>query len=198
MTRSMSVTSDEGVPRLLDLVEIGHVGHRAPGVEVGEDHRLVVAGEHVGRLGHEVHAAEHDELGLVVLLGEHREAVAVATGVGPPDHLVALVVVSEDEGPRSPRAALAAAIRCGELVGGRGGVALVERCLEPQHVGCVLHGGFRFADGGDSPVASPAGMSSPELICRRIPGRHGQRSPGSRRHHAFGSRGAGRKPHRVA
>ncbi len=27
----------EGVPRLLDLVDVGHVGHRAPGVEVGED-----------------------------------------------------------------------------------------------------------------------------------------------------------------
>ena len=33
----------------------------------------------------------------VLLLGEHRQAVAVAAGVGPADHLVALVVVAEDE-----------------------------------------------------------------------------------------------------
>ena len=54
----------ERLPGLLDLVEVGHVGHRAAGVQVGEDHLLVVAGEDVGRLGHEVHAAEHDVLGL--------------------------------------------------------------------------------------------------------------------------------------
>ena len=59
-SRSMSVTPAERVPRLLDLVDVGHVGHRAAGVEVGEDHLLVVGGEHVGRLGHEVDAAEDD------------------------------------------------------------------------------------------------------------------------------------------
>ena len=32
----------ELVPALLDLVDVGHVGHRAAGVEVGEDHPLVV------------------------------------------------------------------------------------------------------------------------------------------------------------
>ena len=32
----------ERLPRLLDLVDVGHVGHRAPGVEVGEDHLLVI------------------------------------------------------------------------------------------------------------------------------------------------------------
>ena len=42
----------------------GHVGHRAAGGEVGQHHRLVVAGEDVGRLGHEVHAAEDDVLGI--------------------------------------------------------------------------------------------------------------------------------------
>ena len=50
----------EVVPALLDLVDVGHVGHGAAGVEVGEDHALVVGGEDVGGLGHEVHAAEDD------------------------------------------------------------------------------------------------------------------------------------------
>ena len=65
----------EHLPRLLDLIDVGHVGHRAAGVEVGEDHLLVVAGEDVGRLGHEVHAAEDDVVGLVVLLGEDRASL---------------------------------------------------------------------------------------------------------------------------
>ena len=48
----------------LVLFRIGHIGHRAAGIEVGEDHRLVVAGEDVGRFGHEVHTAEHDHIGI--------------------------------------------------------------------------------------------------------------------------------------
>ncbi len=31
----------ELLPALLDLVDVGHVGHRAAGGEVGKDHRLV-------------------------------------------------------------------------------------------------------------------------------------------------------------
>ena len=95
--RSTSMTPAELLPGLLDLVDVGHVGHRAAGVEVREDDRLVVVGEDVGGLGHEVDAAEDDELGVGALLGEHRQAVAVAPGVGPADDLVALVVVAEDE-----------------------------------------------------------------------------------------------------
>ena len=93
----------ERVPALLDLVDVGHVGHRAAGVEVGEDHPLVVAGEDVGRLGHEVHAAEHDVGGLVVVGGEAGELERVAAGVGPLDDLVALVVVAEDQEPVAER-----------------------------------------------------------------------------------------------
>ena len=33
---------------IADLVEVGHVGHGAAGVEVGEDHLLVVGGEDIG------------------------------------------------------------------------------------------------------------------------------------------------------
>ena len=52
------------LPGLLHLVDVGHVGHGAAGVEVGQEHPLVVPGQDVGRLGHEVDAAEDDELGL--------------------------------------------------------------------------------------------------------------------------------------
>ncbi len=50
----------ELLPRVLDLGDRRHVGHRAAGGEVGQDHRLLVARQDVGRLGHEVHAAEDD------------------------------------------------------------------------------------------------------------------------------------------
>ena len=102
-TRSMSVTSAMRLPRLLDRLEVGHVGHGAAGVEVGQDHLLVVAGQDVGRLGHEVDAAEHHVLGLAVVRGQPGQAEAVAPGVGPAHHLVALVVVAEDQQPRAER-----------------------------------------------------------------------------------------------
>jgi hypothetical protein len=121
----------ERLPGLLDLVDVGHVGHGAAGVEVREDHLLAVVGEYVGRLGHEVHTAEHDELGLGPFLGQHRQPVRVAAGVGPPDDLVALVVVPEDEeavAERGPGLADAAV----EFVGVRGVVVVHQRDLEPK------------------------------------------------------------------
>ena len=87
------------VPALLDLVGVGHVGHGAAGVEVGEDDPLVGPGEDVGRLGHEVHAAEDDVGGPVALGGVAGQLEGVAPGVGPADDLVPLVVVAEDQEP---------------------------------------------------------------------------------------------------
>ena len=58
---------------------------------------MVVGGEHVGRFGHEVDAAEHDVGGAVVVGREAGQVEGVAAGVGPADHLVALVVVAEDQ-----------------------------------------------------------------------------------------------------
>ena len=71
-------------------------------------------------------------VGLGAPLGEHREPVRVAPGVGPADHLVALVVVPEDEQPVAERR-LGVSDPTGQVVRGRGGVALRERGLEPQH-----------------------------------------------------------------
>ena len=100
----------------------------------------MVAGEDVGRLGHEVHAAEDDELGVGVLLREHREPERVAAGVGPSHHLVALVVVAEDEHAIAEhRLRRADALR--EVVGVGAGVAVRQRGLDPQHAGMSLHFG---------------------------------------------------------
>ena len=63
----------------------------------------MVGGQHVGRFGHEVHAAEHDVGRAVVVSGEPGELEGVADRVGPTDHLVPLVVVTEDHQSVSER-----------------------------------------------------------------------------------------------
>ena len=92
-----------GGPGVLDLPQPGHVGHRAAGGEVGEDHLLLGRGQDVGRLGHEVHAAEHDELRVRPGRRLAGELEGVAGDVGELDDLVALVVVAEHEDPRAQR-----------------------------------------------------------------------------------------------
>ena len=90
-------------PAHLELIGIGHVGHRASGGEVRQDHLLMRRAQHVGALGHEVHAAEDDELGVGMLADLLRELVRVAGVVGELDHLVALVVMAEDDEPAAER-----------------------------------------------------------------------------------------------
>jgi hypothetical protein len=51
-------------PAALDLGQVGHVGHRAAGGEVGQDGHLVGRGHDVRHFGHEMHAAEHDVFGV--------------------------------------------------------------------------------------------------------------------------------------
>jgi hypothetical protein len=160
----------ECLPGLLDRVDVGHVGHRAAGVEVGEDDLLVGRGEHVGRLGHEVHAAEDDEVGLGPLLGEDGEAVRVAPSVGPAHDLVPLVVVAEDEQPLA-EGGLGRLDHASELVGRRVGVALGQSRLDAQHVGwgLPLQGTPMWTV---RTAGSPCtGMSSSEWICGLVPGR---------------------------
>ncbi len=94
---------DEGVPGVLDLGDPGHVGHRAPGRQVRQDHLLVRGREDVGGLGHEVHAAEDDELRLGTGRGVAGQLEGVAGDVREPDDLVALVVVAQHEHPRAQR-----------------------------------------------------------------------------------------------
>jgi hypothetical protein len=51
----------EFAPAAFDLGEVGHVGHRAAGREVGQDGDLFGLRHDVGDFGHEMHAAEDDE-----------------------------------------------------------------------------------------------------------------------------------------
>src|SRR4051812_40608626 len=44
----------DGVPGVLDVIKLGHVGHGAAGTQIWEDDVLVVGGEDVGGFGHEV------------------------------------------------------------------------------------------------------------------------------------------------
>ena len=121
------------LPGFLHGVEVGHVGHGAAGVEVGEDHLLMVTREDVGRLGHEVDATEHDVGGVVLVGGLPGEAEGVSPGVGPTHHLVALVVVTEDEQTWAERGLGRADPRLEILWRGHG-VQVRERSLEPKHM----------------------------------------------------------------
>ena len=113
-----SVSASQAV---LDLAERGHVGHRAAGREVGQDHLLVVGGEDVGALGHEVHAAEDDVLRVRAGRGLPGQLERVAGHVGELDDLVALVVVAEHEDPVAERrlGRRGPATRSGSLGAGR-------------------------------------------------------------------------------
>ena len=51
----------------------------------------------VGALGHEVDAAEHDELGLAARRGGTGQLQRVADIVGELDHLIALIVMAEND-----------------------------------------------------------------------------------------------------
>jgi hypothetical protein len=62
-----------------------------------------------------------------------------ASGIGPPDHLVALVVVAEDEDAVTERG-LGGGDPDLEVLWRGVGVALVERVLESEHVVGALHG----------------------------------------------------------
>jgi hypothetical protein len=84
-------------PRVLGLLEVGHVGHRAAGPEVREDHADAFVREDVGALGHEVDAAEDHVLDVLLVGGLARELEAVAGEVGELDDGVLLVVVAEDD-----------------------------------------------------------------------------------------------------
>ena len=73
--------------------------------------------QHVRAFGHEVHAAEHDELRVGVLADLPGELVGVAGVVGELDHLVALIVVAQNDEPsaeRRPAAAMRASISSSE------------------------------------------------------------------------------------
>src|SRR5882724_1582729 len=83
-------------PAGFHLANVGHIGHGATGIEVGQDDGLVLAAEDIGAFGYKVHAAEDDvaALGLGGLKGEFE---GVATEVGELNDFVALVMVAQDD-----------------------------------------------------------------------------------------------------
>ena len=86
-------------PARLELIGLGHVGHRAAGGEVGKNHLLMRRAEHVGAFRHEMHAAEDDVVGFRTRGDLARELERVAGVVGELDHFVALIVMAEDDEP---------------------------------------------------------------------------------------------------
>ena len=84
----------ERLPTGFNLGDLGHIGHGAAGIQIGQDHLLAIAAQHIGALGHEVHAAEDDVL-CIGVGGNAGELVAVAGEVGEADHFVSLVVMAE-------------------------------------------------------------------------------------------------------
>ena len=98
-------------PAVFDLRDVGHVGQRAAGGQVGQDHRhappaalgkpLGPIGQNVGRFGHEVDAAEGDGPALLVLGRQFGQLVAVAAEVGQRDHVVLLIMMAENQQPRA-------------------------------------------------------------------------------------------------
>ena len=87
----------EVLPGGLDRFEVGHVGHAASGGQVGQVDLDLVAREDVGRLGHEVDAAKDDRAAGPALGGELAQLEAVSPEIGEPDHLVLLIMVSQDQ-----------------------------------------------------------------------------------------------------
>ncbi len=124
------------LPGIDGLFVISHVGHGTPGAQVREDDLYGFVGEDVRGLGHEVDAGKDDVLrpGLLHPLGgELAELEAVAGEVGIPDHLVLLVVVSEDN-QLVPHLGLARRDGVGELVVGHLVITVGQWWL-PQHDG---------------------------------------------------------------
>ena len=96
LVRVVAEQAAQLAPAALDLGEVGHVGHRAAGGEVGQDGDLFRLGHDVRHLGHEVHAAEHDVFG-VGLAGQARQLERVAGQVGVTIDVLALVMMAEDD-----------------------------------------------------------------------------------------------------
>src|SRR6266436_5753575 len=85
----------EFAPAGFHLADVGHIGHGATGVQVWQDHHLVLEAKNVRALGHEVHAAEDDVAGLG-LRSLEGELEGVTAEIGKLDDFVALVVMAQN------------------------------------------------------------------------------------------------------
>ena len=85
----------EFTPAGFHLADVGHIGHGAAGVQVGQDNDLVLTAKNIRAFGHEMDTAENDvaAFGLSGLKGEFER---VTSEIGELNHFVALVVVAQN------------------------------------------------------------------------------------------------------
>ena len=84
-------------PAAEGLVEIRHVGHRAPRPKVGEDHPNVFWSEDVRRLGHEVYTAENDKFRILLICCLAGKLKAIPREIREVDHRILLIMVPQND-----------------------------------------------------------------------------------------------------
>src|SRR6266481_4105663 len=85
----------EFAPAGFYLADVGHVGHGATGIEVGQNDGLMLTAKDVRAFGHEVHAAE-DDIAAFGLGGLEGELEGVAPEIGEFYDFVALIVMAKN------------------------------------------------------------------------------------------------------
>ena len=93
---SASPRLHELFPGVFHLRNLGHVGHGAAGVKVGQHDGLSGARQNVGALSHEVHAAK-DDVAASGLRGHLRQTIRIATIIGVANDFIALIMVTQND-----------------------------------------------------------------------------------------------------
>src|SRR5882757_273297 len=128
----------ELAPAGFHLADVGHVGHRAAGVQVGKNDGLVLAAENDRAFGHEVDAAE-DDVAALSLRSLEGELEGVTAEISELDDFIALVVMAQNHYVTAQ-------------AGLRGSDAVIKSVVRHKEVGVEVapHSGFDFrrADGG--------------------------------------------------
>ena len=78
------------------MSNFGHVGHRAAGIEIGQNRYLAGVSENVGAFGHKMHATK-DDIFAASSGSLLRKFVRVAAEIGEADHFIALVMMPQDD-----------------------------------------------------------------------------------------------------
>ena len=87
---------DELLPGVFHLGNLGHVGHGAPGIQIGQHDRLSWPRQYVGAFRHEVHAAE-DDVPAHGLRRHLRKAIGIATAIGEAHDFIALIMMTKND-----------------------------------------------------------------------------------------------------
>src|SRR5438067_4510257 len=84
------------LPAVFYLADFSHVSHRAPCIEVRQNHLLIRSREDICAFRHEMHAAK-DDVTSIRLRGNLGKLVRIPSVIGKADHFIALIVVSKNE-----------------------------------------------------------------------------------------------------